>query len=241
MLEIFSQSGSDHVRDDLDTLAAEIEKLDDNKREKLFACVSANAAKIEAENNLASARKDVREKEIAYHQALETRNRYAPPQSFQSALQDAIAANNGKPKPVLDLKKLADRVASLERRAKSNPELQTELGAARKELAIARQPMILQAANDALAVAQGTVIAASRALREAERDYNRAVEQWFAANADRPTHESLVRDAARRGAEQALAKKAAEPPETGPKVWEKQRVMQARGQERKPRTYFGPR
>lgn len=241
MLEIFDRFGD--VRSDIADLADDIEKLPDGLRTKLFAVVEANSVKRDAEASLQAARADVRRRENEYHAALINLQKFQPPQSFQQALQASIDANAGraaKPSSV-DVRVLAKKVADLERKAKDKPELATELAAARKELAIARLPAVLEAANNALATAQATAVTCSRALREAERENSTKIAEWIAAQTDRPSHIDLVRQAAARDAERALAKKASEPPETGPKVWEKQRVMMARGQERKPRTYFGPR
>jgi len=247
MLEIFDALGN--VRSDLDTMSAEIEALDDAKREKLFACLSANAVKREAEANLASARKTVRERESAYHDALTAHNRIKP-QTHQEALADAIAAHNGMPKPSAEAKAkaLADKVVALEKKARANrdkPEIEAELMAVRKEHAIAAQPLktkaALQASNDALAVAQANLVVASRVLKDAERTNNAAIADWLAANTDRVTHESLVRAAAMRDAERALAAKAKEPAPTGPKQWPLEKNLIARGAEKSKRTYFGAR
>ncbi|WP_298107422.1 hypothetical protein [Bradyrhizobium sp.] len=241
MLEIFDAFGN--VRSDLDKLAAEIEQLDDVRREKLFGVVSANAAKREAEENLALARITVREREAAYHTALATRDKFNPPQTHQQALQAAIAANNGQTKPSADesLKKLADKVAALEKKTKADrkPEHEAELMAARKALAIARQPMVLAEANNALAAAQSNVVKASRALKDAERANGEAIAAWLSANTDRVTHESLVRDAAMRDAERALASKAKEPEPAGLRVWPLEQNLTARGAQKSKRVYFG--
>lgn len=240
MLDIFDGHGN--VRSDIGDLAEDIEKLPDGLRTLLFKVVEANSTKRDADAALQAARADVRRLENEYHAALTNLRKFQPPQSFQEALQASIAANNSgrAAKPAVDLKKLADKVAALEKKAKDKPELQTELAAARKELAIARLPAVLEAANNALATAQAHVVACSRHLRECERDNSEAIAAWLGAQTNKPTHESLVRDAARRGAEEALAKKASEPPQTGPVVWPLQAHKMAKGAERKPRTYFGP-
>jgi len=238
-LEIFNAFGD--VKSDLDP--ADVEKLDDGLRAKLFAVVEANTAKRDAEAALQAARADVRQRENEYHAALTNLQKFQPPQSFQEALQASIAASNGraaKPSSV-DVRVLAKKVSDLERKAKDKPELATELPAARKELAIARLPAILEAANNTLATAQANVVACSRNLREAERDNSEAIASWIAAQTDRPTHLDLVREAAKRDAERLLAKKAAEPPQTGPMVFPLEQHLKAKGQERSKRTYFGPR
>ena len=246
MLQIFDGA---NVRNDLDTLAAEIEALDDDKREKLFGCVKANADKCTAEANLASARAAVRDLQIVYHNAQAEFQKWNPPPSHQQLLADAIAAQNGRPKPSsgVNVRKLADKVAALEKKARANrdkPEIEAELVAARKEHAIAAQPMKAKAALDdahnALAVAQANVTKAYRALKDAEPVNNAAIADWLACNADRVTHLDLVRQAATRDAERALAAKAAEPKPTGPKVWPYEQHLKSKNALRKPRTYFGP-
>jgi hypothetical protein len=246
MLDIYNGDPHAHVRSDLDALSAEIEKLDDVKRETLFALVAADRALIEAEHRLASARKVVHERQTVYHEAMVVHRKFNPPLTQQDLIADALAAQRGvvKPSPEAKLKALAATVAKLEKAAKADrddKDVADKLKAARTELAIAELPARVLDANNALAEAQAEVNKAYRAVKDAEPTRNEASAAWFAVNSDRVTHLDLVRGAAKATADQARAAKAKEPVTTGPKVWPLEKNLMARGAQRKPRTYFGVR
>jgi hypothetical protein len=245
MLDIFD---GPHVRSDLDTLSAEIEALDDVKLEKLSALVAADNAVREAEDRLALARKSVREKQVVYHEAMVVHGRYYKPVTQQQLIADALAAQRGvaaKPSAEANIKALTATVAKLEKAAKSDradADVEAKLKAARTELAIAELPARVIDANNALAEAQSEVTKAWRALRDAEPARGEAIVGWLEVNRDDvTTHLDLVRGAARATAEQARAAKLKNPEPAGPKVWPLEKNLKARGAQRSPRTYFGPR
>jgi chromosome segregation ATPase len=244
MLDIFD---GPHVRSDLDTLSAEIEALDDVKLEKLSALVAADNAVREAEDRLALARKSVREKQAVYHEAMVVHDRYHKPLTQQQLIADALASQRGvvKPSTEANIKALAATVAKLEKAAKSDradADIAEKLKAARAELAIAELPARVLDANNALAAAQSEVTKAWRALKDAEPPRGEAIVGWLEVNRDDvTTHLDLVRGAARATAEQARAAKLKNPEPAGPKVWPLEKNLKARGAQRSPRTYFGPR